>query len=112
MAKIGKRANDLLAALQRAHPAPVLPPPPSPAERAPAVRGGKAVQFWLHDEDRKLIRELAASLSSQGVRPTDSLIVRAALRVVQADARLVEAFREALAQDGRYRPRAAGASAV
>jgi hypothetical protein len=33
------------------------------------------------------------------------LIVRAALRVVQSDARLVAAFREALSQDGRYRPR-------
>ncbi len=72
---------------------------------APKARGGKAVQFWLHDEDRKVIRELAAYLSSQGVRPTDSLIVRAALRLVQGDAALVTAFREALAHDGRYRPR-------
>jgi hypothetical protein len=29
--------------------------------------------------------------------------VRAALRLAPADARLLEAFREALSQDGRYR---------
>lgn len=106
MAKNDKRAGDLLAALQRARPA--TPPAAAPAETvtAPAVvRGGKAVQFWLHEDDRRQIRELAAYLSSQGERPTDSLIVRAALRVVQSDARLVAAFREALSQDGRYRPR-------
>lgn len=112
MAKRDSRGETLLAALQRipqgitAFPGGGPPSATAPPAPAPPARGGKAVQFWLHDEDRKVIRELAAYLSSQGVRPTDSLIVRAALRLVQGDASLVNAFKEALAHDGRYRPRA------
>jgi predicted nucleic acid-binding protein len=98
------KAGELMAALQRARPLPEpVPVQPETAAARPKTRRGKAVQFWLHDEDRKLIRELAAYLSTQGLRPTDSLIVRAALRLAPADARLLEAFREALSQDGRYR---------
>jgi len=108
MAKSDKRTGDLLAALQRVRPAASPNPDPPPAAPVPAVRGGKAVQFWLHEEDRRQIRELAAYLSSQGLRPTDSLIVRAALQLVQADAQLVAAFRGALAQDGRYRQKPQG----
>ena len=37
------------------------------------------MQFWMHDEDRKLIRELSAWLAGQGTRPSDSMVIRAAL---------------------------------
>ena len=72
---------------------------PSP----PKAKRGAAVQFWLRDEDRQTIRELSAYLATQGHRPTDSLVVRAALRLVRADASLISAFQQAQALDGRRR---------
>src|SRR5271157_4424698 len=87
--------NNLLAAIQRKVPSsPVaVPEPPKLAAvttaeperrrkepRAVAVadhpkrRIGKQVQFWFHEEDGRLVRELAAWLAGQGVRPTDSLV--------------------------------------
>jgi hypothetical protein len=71
MAKNDKRAGDLLAALQRARPA--TPPVAAPAETVtapPAVRGGKAVQFWLHEDDRRQIREVGG-VSFQPGRAAD-----------------------------------------
>ncbi len=62
------------------------------------------VQFWLHDEDRRLVRELAAWLAGQGVRSTDSLVVRAALRTVKTGGEFREAYRYASRLDGRLKP--------
>lgn len=120
--------NSLLAAIQRKapdNPAPAPPPPPAPAETAvqpkprhrPSQRtaapsppqgragGGKPVQFWLHDEDRRLVRELAAWLAGQGVRSTDSLVIRAALRTAKTGGEFLEAYRHASQLDGRLKPR-------
>jgi hypothetical protein len=72
--------------------------PPSTSKR------GKPVQFWLHDEDRRLVRELAAWLAGQGVRSTDSLVVRAALRTAKTGGEFLEAYRHALQLDGRLKP--------
>ncbi len=113
------RQNNLLAAIQRkattpapsAAPSPMQPDPPPPATPAaspghkPKRRVGKAVQFWLHEEDRKLIRELSAWLAGQGIRPTDSMVVRAALRMSKTGSALVEAYRQASLLDGRLKQR-------
>lgn len=64
---------------------------------------GKPVQFWLHEEDRQLIRELSAWLAGQGIRPTDSMVVRAALRMTKTGSGLVEAYRKASQLDGRLK---------
>ena len=72
---------------------------PSPAVKV--KKRGTAVQFWMRDEDRQVIRELSAYLAAQGERATDSLVVRAALRMAKADAGLIRAFREAQSLDGR-----------
>jgi hypothetical protein len=66
---------------------------------------GKPVQFWLHEEDRRLIRELAAWLAGQGIRPSDSMVVRATLRMAKAGPALLEAYRQAAALDGRFKLR-------
>jgi hypothetical protein len=111
--KSNLRSNDLLAALRResseavareAAPAvPVAAPVTTLVPETPARRG-KAVQFWLRDEDRALIRELAAYLATQGRRATDSLVIRAALHLARADRNLLDAFHEVEARDGRYKP--------
>lgn len=64
---------------------------------------GKATQVWLYDEDRRLVRELAAWLAGQGIRSTDSTVIRAALRVAKTDAELLEAYRDAAQLDGRLK---------
>jgi hypothetical protein len=59
------------------------------------VPSGAAVQFWCHDEDKRLIRELYAWLAGQGHRPSDSAIIREALRIAKPRAALLEAYPEA-----------------
>lgn len=111
---------ELLAAIQRkgpSHPettaAPVAVIEPEPARKgtrrkddasaAPASRVGKPVQFWLHDEDRQIVRELAAWLAGQGIRSTDSMVIRAALRTAKTGAELLDAYRQAAQLDGRLK---------
>jgi hypothetical protein len=114
------RQDALLAALQRQ---PVNPaPPPAAAIEKPAVtppettastarpkaparagKVGKPIQFWMHEEDRKLIRELSAWLAGQGIRPSDSMVVRAALRMAKPGAALLDSYRQSAALDGRLK---------
>jgi hypothetical protein len=68
-------------------------------------RVGKPVQFWLHEEDRKIIRELAAWLAGQGIRPTDSMVVRTALSMAKTGSGLLDCYRKAALLDGRLRPK-------
>jgi hypothetical protein len=117
--------NSLLAAIQRKAPTNSTPTPePAPAAAAVAVaesetrrktarrasvpaapkgRVGKPVQFWLHDEDRQMVRELAAWLAGQGLRPTDSMVIRSALRTAKTGGDLLEAYRQAAQLDGRLK---------
>jgi hypothetical protein len=99
------RRESLLAALQRTK-VPVAaeaPPPAASVTPVKSSRAGKPVQFWLHEEDRKRIRELAAWLAGQGIRPTDSMVVRAALRLAKTGPELLAAYQQAAALDGRLR---------
>lgn len=115
--------SNLLAAIQRkapSSPAPAPEPPkqttvaaaePEPpwkttrrTERSvPKSRVGKPVQFWLHEEDRRLVRELAAWLAGQGLRSTDSLVIRSALRAAKTGGELLDAYRQAAQLDGRLK---------
>ncbi len=114
--------NSLLATIQRKAPSNPVPVPAAPeasvevqgeARRKPAQRGavpivgkgrvGKPVQFWLHDEDRQLVRELAAWLAGQGERPTDSMVIRSALRMAHTNDDLLKAYRQASQLDGRLK---------
>ena len=113
------KVNSLLAAIQqkapRSQPLEETPAPENNneassrrgAQRSSVTvkrgRKGGAVQFWMHDEDRKLVRELAAWLSGQGLRPTDSLVIRSALRVAKSGGELLTAYRQAAALDGRLK---------
>ena len=79
-------------AVQRAEPVP-----------ASKSRVGKPVQFWLHDEDRQLVRELAAWLAGQGIRTTDTMVIRSALRMAKTGGELLDAARQASQLDGRLK---------
>jgi hypothetical protein len=117
------KIDGLLAAVQRKAPTATEPTPepvpatgseavassgprPKPTVRAtagPKSRVGKPVQFWLHDEDRRLVRELSAWLAGQGERPTDSMVIRSALRMAHTNAELLKAYRQASQLDGRLK---------
>lgn len=76
---------------------------PEPLQSKPKARVGRAITFWFHDEDRRLIRELAAWLAGQGLRPTDSMVVRAALRMAKTGGALIDAYQEEAKLDGRIK---------
>jgi hypothetical protein len=70
------------------------PQPPS----APLKRGrGKAIQFYLHEADEKLIREFAVWLAPHRKRINDSLVVKAVLRAATTGPELLAAYDEGLA---------------
>ena len=114
--------QDLLAAIQRtpspspapgktqalevtseAKPAPEKRGKNPAQEKQPKNRVGKPVQFWMHDEERNLVRELSAWVAGQGIRPTDSMIIRAALRFAKTGNAFLESYREAAQLDGRLK---------
>jgi hypothetical protein len=125
MSKAKNNVNDLLAAIKRQPTAPM--PEKAETESAPAKRPereepirrdtrkklsaenkpkgrmGKPNQFWMHDEDRQLIRELSAWLAGQGIRPTDSMVIRAVLRLAKTGNGLLEAYWQAAKLDGRIK---------
>jgi hypothetical protein len=101
-----RQVHDLLAAIQRKN---VAPPEasPVPAEQppTPAKRGrvGRPVQFWMHEEDLRILRELSAWLAAQGIRTSDSLVIRATLRSARTGSELLQCYREAANLDGRLK---------
>ena len=127
MSKTKNNVNELLAAIKRQTAEPEPPPTPKEeptkqvtqseekpkkkddrpaapsAAKQPKSRPGKAVQFWMHAEDTQLVRELSAWLAGQGVRPSDSLVIRAALRYAKTGNAFLEAYRQASALDGRLK---------
>lgn len=72
---------------------------------APKGKRGKAIQFWLHTEDEKLIRELAVWLAPHRKRINDSLVVKAVLRAAKTGPSLLAAYDDALSTDGRSKGR-------
>ena len=75
----------------------------TPPERKAKNKYGKPVQFYLHDDDRNRVREFYAWLAGQGIRPTDSLVIRGALRITKTGSALLEACKEAAQLDGRLK---------
>jgi hypothetical protein len=83
------------------NPAPAAPEPKPQPETPAAVYTGRTAALWLDDEDRALLKELTVTAVQHDIRPSDSLIVRAALRLVVRDPRVIEQMRELLERDGR-----------
>jgi hypothetical protein len=63
---------------------------------------GKPVNLYLRDGDVVKVRELMASVASQGERTSESLIVRAAIRAANPGRAFLEAYREAASEDLRF----------
>lgn len=120
--KSSDRRDILLAAIQRKAPAvshaaqnPEPLPPVTVTNSGPnenqtpqqrtgrKTRVGSPVQFWFHEEDRRLLRELAAWLAGQGLRPTDSMVIRAAIRAAKTGGEFLQAYRQASELDGRLK---------
>jgi hypothetical protein len=94
---------ELIAASERPVAAPVKRVERPAAKTDRKNRVGKAVQFWMHDEESGLVRELSAWVAGQGIRPTDSMIIRAALRFAKTGSAFLEAYKDAGQLDGRYK---------
>src|SRR5690349_1731584 len=83
-------------------PQPITPPIPKPEQAAtPPAFTGRTAALWFDDEDRATMRELTVMAVQQGIRPSDSLIVRALMRVTPRDERLFDTMRELAERDGR-----------
>jgi hypothetical protein len=72
------------------------------AKRAVNKRG-KPMNLYLYDSDIAKIRELVAWVASNGLRVSDSLIVRTALRIASADKKFLTAYADAASADQRYK---------
>jgi Arc/MetJ-type ribon-helix-helix transcriptional regulator len=64
---------------------------------------GKNVNLYLYDADVARIRELVSYVASNGLRVSESLVVRTALRVAQADQRFLTAYVDAASADQRFK---------
>ena len=103
LAKIGKNLASASAASTPLEPQPVestasAPDPkrkdldPAPASKSKSFRPGKTKLLYFGSEEYEIFRELTVWVASQGIRPSDSLIARAALVMIKPG----QAFREAL----------------
>lgn len=92
-----QRARKGTARPRNATPAPKQESP----EKPPATGSGKQAAFWLDDEDRAIFHETGMLLYSQGIKPSHNLVLRAAIRMIPRDHRLVEKVRELIEKDGR-----------
>lgn len=70
---------------------------PQPRSAPPRGSRGKAIQFYLHDSDEKIIRELAVWLAPHRKRINDSLVIKAVLRAAKTGPALLAAYDEGLA---------------
>jgi hypothetical protein len=80
---------------------PELEGAPAPTEAASRQFTGRTLGFWGDDEDRAILRELALALFQAGLKPSESLAIRAAIRLVQKDHHFIEQARAVLERDGR-----------
>jgi hypothetical protein len=72
-------------------------------KRARPAPRPSAVSIYLHHNDRARIRAFAAYLANEGLRVSDSQIIKAVLLMAQPDKRLVKAYLEVRGADQRYK---------
>ena len=79
-------------------------PDPEPSVPIPRKFTGRPIGFWGDAEDRRILREFSLILFQAGFKASESLAIRAALRLVHHEQRaseLVEQARTVLEKDGR-----------
>ena len=67
----------------------------------PPTGKGKGLNFYMGPADSHKIRQIAAFVASQGLRVSDSNIIKAALRLAQLNSGFLAAYREVVESDGR-----------
>jgi hypothetical protein len=85
------------------------PPPPAPAKanspRQPKpktpITSGKTAAIWLDEVDRAVLREVTVLAVNMGLKPSDSVIVKTALRMLPRNPQMIEQMREVMERDGR-----------
>lgn len=70
----------------------------TPGKTVAASKRGKAGNIYLHGADQVRIRELAACLVREGLRVSDSQIIKAALLLAE-----LKAYRKIKGADQRYK---------
>jgi hypothetical protein len=115
LAKIGKNLSALVSV---ASPPELEPPAPEqssaaapdlkrkefdpvPASKSKSFRPGKSKLLYFGSEEYQIFRELTVWVASQGIRPSDSLIARAALVMIKPGQAFREALEVVLARDKR-----------
>ena len=109
-APLGRRPNDPTGpaakvappSVRRARARPTAPAGSQPA-RPPRVTTGKTAAIWLDDEDRAILRKASILALEQGLKPSGSLILRAALRMMPLSPHLMDWMQELIGRDGRKR---------
>ena len=71
--------------------------------RRTVSKRGKPMNLYLYDADVARIRELVAYVAANGLRVSESLVVRTALRVAQEDKRFLAAYQDAASADQRFK---------
>jgi hypothetical protein len=115
LAKIGKNLSAVVSAASQ----PELEPPapeqssaaapdlkrkefdPVPPSKSKSFRPGKSKLLYFGSEEYQIFRELTVWVASQGIRPSDSLIARAALVMIKPGQAFREALEVVLARDKR-----------
>lgn len=68
-----------------------------------ANKRGKRMNLYIYDADVTRIRELVSYVAAKGLRVSESLVIRTALRVAQEDKRFLTAYAEAASADQRFK---------
>ncbi len=97
VADLSQRSKRPVAKPRKPEPVPKA----ESADKPSSTGSGKQAAFWLDDEDRAIFHETGMLLYSQGIKPSHNLVLRAAIRMIPRDHRLVEKVRELIEKDGR-----------
>jgi hypothetical protein len=73
---------------------------PEPAVRASSTTG-KTTAFWLDEAQRQILREVSIMMINHGLKPSDSLAVRAAIELMPRGPQFIDKVRELIEKDGR-----------
>jgi hypothetical protein len=84
---------------------PVTRKRPEPATEKMATPRGRGVQFYLDEEDRKYIRDLALWFASQDKRVSDSQVIKILVRGIRRDSALLELCDKVRERDRRREKR-------
>lgn len=78
-----------------------IPAPEAKKRPVLSSKRGKAIQFYLHTEDEKLIREFFVWLAPHRKRVNDSLVIKTVLRAAKTGPDFLAAYDKAVKVDGR-----------